>query len=419
MMKRFTLGIVFLSIVITAPVWAQVIPGEYIVVLHDDVNPAEVASEYAHGNGAVPQHVYQKALKGFSAEMPPGLAMAMANDPRVKYVEPNQLMYANGQKPIIIKGKPDRPSAKPPKDDPTPPPPQVLPTGIDRIDAELSSGFDGVDADIAIIDTGVSDTHPDLNFFKGITYISRGKAVSGGVDDNGHGSHVAGIAAARNNTIGVVGVAPGARIWSVKVLNRSGVGSVADIIMGVEYVTDHADEIEVANMSLGGGISETLDDAVVASIAAGVVYVVAAGNESSDASYFSPARVSEAITVSAITDTDGAPGSEGFDLIDSNGVPYNDDTFAAFSNYGECVDIAAPGVWIYSTYKGAGYETMSGTSMAAPHVTGAVALLLAKGVSQDYVNSALETTAWQQGSDNGFTGDPDGYDEPLLNVGSF
>ncbi|MGH9910037.1 MAG: S8 family serine peptidase, partial [Nitrososphaerales archaeon] len=244
-------------------------------------------------------------------------------------------------------------------------------------------------------------------------------------DDNGHGTHVAGITAAYDNGVGVVGVAPGARLWAVKVLDYTGSGYLSWIISGIDYVTSHASEIEVANMSLGfKGSTTSGDQAINNSVTAGVTYVVAAGNSAQDASQFWPAKNPNVITVSAIADGDGRCGSLGF--ATSYGA---DDAFATFSNYGSAVDIAAPGVQIWSTYLNNGYNTLSGTSMASPHVAGAAALYKADnpGASPAAVRTALINSGVPQNSScdtsqnngyGGFSGDPDNSHEPLAYVGT-
>jgi subtilisin family serine protease len=189
-----------------------------------------------------------------------------------------------------------------------------------------------------------------------------------------------------NNGIGVVGVAPEAKLWAVRVLDNSGSGTWSSVICGVDFVTSKAPKnggsITVANMSLGGtGASDNncgntnndaLHKAICRSRDAGVTYVVAASNESADANNSVPAAYDDAvITVSALADSDGQPGGLGV------ATPYGpDDTFAVFSNYGRIVDLGAPGVNIYSTWKNGAYKTISGTSMASPHVAGAAALYL-------------------------------------------
>jgi subtilisin family serine protease len=230
-------------------------------------------------------------------------------------------------------------------------------------------------------------THPDLNVYRDVTFVP---GTTSGNDDNGHGTHVAGIAAAKDNNEGVVGVDPGARLWAVKVLDSTGAGSISDIIAGIDYVTQHANEIGVANLSFGCRChSNALDIAIHNSVAAGITFVVAAGNSAADAESFSPASNPDVITVAAIADSDGRCGGLG------PATKYgNDDSFATFSNFGSVVDIAAPGVNILSTYKGGLYATFSGTSMAAPHVTGAAALYKSThiGASPFTVKQALMTT---------------------------
>jgi subtilisin family serine protease len=305
---------------------------------------------------------------------------------------------------------------------------QELPTGIDRADAELSSlaAIDGIDSrvdvDVAVIDTGVDLDHPDLNVN---TAGARNCATGRSADDgNGHGTHVAGTIGALDNATGVVGVAPGARIWPVRVLNNNGSGSYSAIICGIDYVTANADTIEVANMSLGGSGSDdgncgnsnndAMHRAVCASVAAGVTYVVAAGNEASDSAGSVPAAYDEVITVSALADFDGAAGGGAAPTCRSD----VDDTFANFSNYGADVDLIAPGVCITSTWKGGGYDTISGTSMASPHVAGGAALIKASnaGASPAQVKSTLQgsgTTDWDNSDDK------DSTKERLLNVAGY
>ncbi|MFB5614596.1 MAG: S8 family serine peptidase, partial [Candidatus Nitrosomaritimum yanchengensis] len=393
---------------------SEKIPDRYIVVLDDGFTPQEVAK--AHG--LAPQFIFKKALNGFAGTISATAAEKLQDDPRVKYVEQDQIYHITGQQ---------------------------LPTGMDRINLENNplAKVDGVDgpgerngAVIAVIDTGVDLDHPDLNVdtsygYECVTLFIIVQCYEGpgyGDDDHNHGTHVAGIAAALDNDIGVVGTAPGATIVPVKVLDATGSGSVMGIVAGVEYVTLKAYYIDVANMSLGGAYSQAINDAVQNSINAGVVYVVAAGNEMVDASTRSPASVAGAITVSAIADFDGTFGG----LTDQTKVFYKnaerteilctenkDDSVACFSNNGGLVDIAAPGVNILSTTKGNTYSVYSGTSMAAPHVAGAAALIRAQdfGMSPAQVWSELQGMTTPQGSPNGFTEDSDGYPEPLLMVG--
>jgi subtilisin len=378
------------------------IPDQYIVVLKDDSeqSPKNVADE-ARNKGASILHVYEHAIKGFAMKVPNDTVLEkVRNDDRVDYVEQDQIvtLFARGGS----NGGVVSTFA------------QVMPNGIDRVDADLSSVIAGdqsgsTNVDIAIIDTGIDLSHPDLNVYKSRTFVQGTKTAK---DDNGHGTHVAGTAAAKDDGNGVVGMAPGARLWAVKVLDRNGSGSLSNVIKGIDYVTQNAGSIEIANMSLGCECSSnSMNAAISNSVAAGVTYVVAAGNSAKNASTFSPANHPDVIAVSAIVDTDGEAGGLGSST--SYGA---DDTFASFSNYGSAVDIAAPGVEIYSTYKGGSYATMSGTSMASPHVAGAAAVYKANnsGATPAQVKSALQLEGIAYGSAGYFSGDADGIHEPLL-----
>lgn len=224
-----------------------------------------------------------------------------------------------------------------------------------------------------------------------------------------------------DNGSGVVGVAPGARLWAVRVLDNRGSGFLSWVLCGVNWVAENAGTVEVANMSLGfSGTSVALNDAIDAAVARGIVFAVAAGNSNADAGNNSPANHPAVLTVSALADSNDLPGGGG--PATSYGP---DDTLASFSNYGSVVDLAAPGVDILSTYKGSAYTRMSGTSMASPHVAGAAALYLAtrpKPVDAGgalAVRTAIVVAAFPQAGPDGFTGDRDASAEPLLNAGAF
>jgi len=296
---------------------------------------------------------------------------------------------------------------------------ETIPDSIKRTfttkDIKGNSNFSkGVDVDIAVLDTGIDLKHPDLNVYRNVSFIP---GVKTGDDDNGHGTHVAGIAAAKDNGKGVIGAAPGARLWAIKACDSAGECKISNMIKAVEYITQHADEIDVVNISVETPFSPALNAAISASVKAGVTYVVAAGNYGQDASKTSPASDPDVITVSAITDSDGKCGGTGPSLKNAT-----DDSFAHFSNFGPAVTIAAPGVAILSTYLHGGYAIDSGTSMAAPSVAGAAALLKAgdlKMSPEDVKKALLETgstplTPCVGGPKGYFTGDPDQYKEPLL-----
>jgi subtilisin family serine protease len=325
-----------------------------IVQLHDTVErPEAVAADLGRrGNGRT-QFVYQHALKGFAIEVPARVVPVLAQDPRVTLVEEDQAVTAFG-----------------------------LPTGADRIEADKrpSTGINGVDdvrvdVDIAILDTGIAN-HPELNVVGGTNCTLGFSFCFNGAyaDVHGHGTHVAGTAAAIDGGQ-VVGVAPGARLWAVKVLGDNGGGSIAGIIAGIDWVTARATTIEVINMSLGCECSSAaLDSAIVRATQAGLVVVAAAGNEGKNAAGFSPGRHPNVISVSAMADFDGKAGGAAASTCRSDAGA--DDTFATFSNFGSTVTLAAPGVCIYSTVPGNHYAHYSGTSMASPHVAGAAALYI-------------------------------------------
>lgn len=347
------------------------IPGQYIVVLKDSVSDVDATSDsFSKTEGLGVQDVYKHALRGFSATIPDAKLKKIKDDPRVAFVSEDREVNTVGRPQVSAR------TISPFKQI------QAVPTGVARINASANTNK-GAGVVVAVIDTGIDLTHPDLAG----NILGPGKSCIKGTtakDDNGHGTHVAGTIAAIDNSIGVVGVAPQAKLIPVKVLNRNGSGTWSSVICGIDWVTLNAAAlgIKVANMSLGGGgISDdncgntngdALHKAICRSRDAGVTYVVAAGNNGQDSSTFVPAAYDDAvITVSALADSNGLSGGAG------PATPYGlDDTFATFSNFGSVVDIGAPGVSILSTWKGGSYSTISGTSMASPHVAGAAALYI-------------------------------------------
>ena len=362
----------------------EFIPGHYVVVLKaSGLDSAAVGADLNRRHGLRVGRVYRTALNGFSAVIPDARLDDIAADPRVAYIERDYILRLDPTaKPGGAGGGPKR--AK-----------QVIPWGITRIGATTSSaasgnGSDAVDIDIAILDTGIDTDHPDLLVAGGVNYAG---GFSGHEDGHGHGTHVAGTAAARDNTSGVVGVAPGARLWAVRVLDNSGSGTYSGVVQGVDWVAAQG-AIEVANMSLGGA-GNALNTAVENAVAAGKVFVVAAGNSGADAAGYTPASAPSALTISALTQTN---------------------TLASFSNWGTLIDFIAPGVSILSTARGGGTTTMSGTSMASPHVAGAAALYRSTHptATPADVRAAL---AWA--AESGAWSEKDGIAEPLVNVDGF
>jgi subtilisin family serine protease len=320
------------------------IAGSYICVFNGAVASDKVRAEASRAAGAGLKHVYAESIRGFSASAG-SVAQLRSRNPHIAYCEQDQEVEAIQAGPFDFRelGKPSGP-----------PPAQTVPWGVTRVHG--GSGTGAGTGTAWVIDTGIDLDHPDLNVDTG-----RSRNFSNGVspdDGNGHGSHVAGIIGAEDNGFGVVGVSPGATLVAVRVLNNAGSGTNSDVIAGVDYVAANGHSGDVANMSLGGGPSKALDDAVIAAAATGVKFTLAAGNEADDANNHSPARANGAnvYTVSSF-----AKGSSANDT---------DDPWSSFSNFGPSVDYAEPGSSIPSTYKGGGYATLSGTSMAAPHLAG-------------------------------------------------
>ena len=302
-------------------------------------------------------HVYSRAIEGFSAHLNARQLKALRADARVAYIEQDLPMAVLGV-PVQAQGKPAGATTTAA---------QVLPWGIDKVEADVSSTMAGDGSGAVagvhayIIDTGIDTSHKDL-------YVVRHVNFAGGVnkDCHGHGTHVAGTVGAKDNSQDVVGVAPGVALVGVKVLGCGGSGTTSGVIAGVDWVTANATDPlnpklpAVANMSLGGGASDALDTAVQNSANAGIFYAVAAGNSGADACLSSPARA-------------GAGTDNG---VMTTAATDSANQEASFSNYGPCVDIWAPGVYVLSTKKGGGTTTFSGTSMASPHTAGGAALYL-------------------------------------------
>ncbi|MCE2833945.1 MAG: S8 family serine peptidase [Chitinophagaceae bacterium] len=309
------------------------VDGSYIVVFNNDLSDVDgEVNNIARSQGIKANYTYKHVIKGFAAKLPAAALNALKNNPRVRHIEQDQYARTVATQSPATWGL-DR---------------------VDQVNRPLSGSYTynttGASVDAYIFDTGIWFTH---NEFGG--RAKQGYDAFGGTgnDDNGHGTHVAG-------TVGgtTYGIAKGVTLYAVKVLNSAGSGTYSGIIAGLDWaVNHHTTKPAVGNMSLGGGASATLDDAVRRCIADGIIMCVAAGNSTADAINYSPARTAEAITVGATSSTDG---------------------FASFSNFGSVVDILAPGVSITSAWFGSNTvtSTISGTSMASPHVAGVSALYL-------------------------------------------
>ena len=334
----------------------RAIPGQYIVVLNDDQTPRAnvrpVVADLARQSGARVTHVFENTIHGFAASMSATAAAALTRNPRVRYIEQDSERFIVATESGAT-------------------------WGLDRIDQRdlpltgtytYQAGFATVN--VYVIDTGIRATHTEFagRMSNGFTAVNDGNGTN---DCNGHGTHVSG-------TIGgtTYGVAKSVLLHAVRVLDCSGSGTTSGVIAGIDWVTANRLLPAVANMSLGGGASTALDDAVRRSVAAGVTYAIAAGNSNADACSASPARVSQALTVGSST---------------------SGDVRSSFSNFGTCVDLFAPGSSITSSWNTSdtATNTISGTSMATPHVAGVAALYLSNepGATPSTVHAAVVNNA--------------------------
>jgi subtilisin family serine protease len=337
------------------------VDGEYIVVLKPGVGPRTLAADA----DVQPELVYTSVLNGFSARLSQGQLNALQHNPNVEYIEQDQVYTINTTQSGAT-------------------------WGIDRIDQRnrpLSGTYTytttASNVTAYIIDTGIQANHPQFGGRAAAVYDYAGGS---GADCNGHGTHVAG-------TIGssTYGVAKGVRLRGVRVLNCSGSGTTSAIVAGMDWVRLNATKPAVANMSLGGGFSSSLNTAATNLANSGVFLAVAAGNESQDACNVSPASASGTLTVAASTSTDAR---------------------ASYSNYGGCVDVYAPGSSITSTWINSGTNTISGTSMATPHAVGVAALY--KGTFGDAASSTVVSWIINNATANVISGNPSGTPNRLL-----
>jgi subtilisin family serine protease len=378
----------------------------YVVVFNDSVATVSSAVEKLQARlGFTSRFRYASALKGFAARLTEIQTAAVAADPAVDYVAPDTLFHMTGSVPLASG--------------------ETLPVGTRRIGAATTSqvkASSGVN--VAVLDTGSDLANPDLNAVSAVNCVKSGSPAK---DDNGHGTNVAGIIAARDQGSGVVGVAPGTRLYAIKVLDRAGSGTLSEILCGINWVTANAAgfNIKVANMSLTG--SGTNDNncgntnkdaehqAICRSVGAGVTYVTAAGNNGASLANYIPASYPEVLTATAMTDTDGIPGGLGpAPCVRGE----KDDTYATYSNYAvsttdQAHTIAAPGTCVVSDKLGGGLSTYNGTSQAAPHVAATVALCfndggltgVCAGLTPAGIISQMRSAA-AANSTGRFTGDP-------------
>jgi subtilisin len=383
--------------------------GRYIVLLKDGADARAVRQRHERQQGLKTDRGFGAAIPGFAGKLTKAQVSALEADPDVASVVPDEVVEVAAQ---------------------------TIPTGVSRIGARHSTmakidGIDTrVDADVAIVDTGIDKAHPDLYVAGGMNCTTSEKGAW--TDGHGHGTHVAGTVGAIDNGSGVVGVAPGVRLWSVRILNSDGFGYLSWYLCGLDWIAGQRDpsdpsrpRFESVNMSVakwgsddgncGYTNSDVLHQAICRVVKAGIPVAVAAGNDAGSSAARVPAAYNEVITVSALADTDGKAGGLGGNRCYSWGGYDRDDTFADFSNYGSDVDIIAPGKCIWSTLPGNRYGYSSGTSMATPAVAGAIALYKATRpwVSPGQVKQALQylgSTNWAQQTD------PDKTHERLLVV---
>lgn len=348
--------------------------------LADDLSPGEVggyAQTFASQGGGTVEHVYTTVFNGFSAEMPMAAAIRLRdNNPQITG------LTGDGVATVSQSAR-----AKANKLGASALPDQKTPWGIARI----GGARDGTGLTAWIIDTGIDLANADLNVdtARSVSFVTRGRGSASPQDQNGHGTHVSGTVAAIDNAVGVVGVAAGADVVAVRVLDHRGSGLYSWVIAGVDYVAANAAPGDVANVSLGGAAHSLLDSAVRNAAELGILFSIAAGNESTHAGTRSPARVEHAnvYTVSAVNNQDG---------------------FAGFSNYGgptaPPIEYAAPGVDVLSLFPGGTNLRLSGTSMAAPHVAGM--LLFGPLADMSELKDCSAGCA---------VGDPDGDGDPVAN----
>ncbi len=401
------------SIILFIPAYAEeptpiIIEGEYIVTYKDAFRVGELLYTFESDIQSLQPFTHENNV--FLIKTDYSNYRTMKDDTRILSIEPNMLLqttgYSNG-----------------------------MPFGVDRIEGDQRAGMadgvdDALDVDIAVFDTGINQNNPDMRIVNCVSFVG-GSCT----DTNGHGSHTAGTIAAKDNTEdNIIGVAEGARIHALKVCDNG--CTLSNLIRAADWVTARANEIEVVSMSLGGygaGADKSCTNtathanafqaAVCKMYEAGIIVVVSAGNDNLFTSSFFPCVWDATICVSAITDTDGKPGGLGDrEPCRSSASPEFDDERASFSNYGNAIDITAPGVCIKSYDANGNEYTLSGTSMSAPHVAGAAALATlnflnpTNAAEVDQVKQFLLDEGYPRDSPNGWARDLDDFAEPLVKI---
>ena len=386
-------------------------PKPYVVMLRAKAPDAtSITDGLQHRLGFAARFRYATTVKGFAADLTDAQLDRLQADPDVAFVTPDTTFTATGMVPLAAG--------------------ETLPVGIRRVGAATSTQVhSNSGVGVAVLDTGIDLANGDLNAVSAINCI---KSAASAQDDNGHGTNVAGTIAAADQGSGVIGVAPATRLYAVKVLDKTGTGTLSQILCGINWVAGHAAalNIKVANMSLAGSgtndnnCGKTNKDAehqaICAATAAGITFVASAGNAGKSFANYIPAADPEVLTVTAMTDTDGVPGGlGGTSWCDSH---QKDDTYATYSNFASPTSltdqahaVAAPGTCVLSDGLGGKTSTYEGTSQATPHVSGTVALCIddggiagpCAGLSPAGIVAKIRSDAQAAAtSANGFTGDP-------------